>query len=85
MTNRFDRDAQGVYIIAANPFAEDGSLDLESTDRMVDFYLDCGVTGMTILGIMGEAPKLSGEESARFATRVLDRVAGRVPGPGSTR
>ena len=33
---------------------------------MVDFYLDCGVTGMTILGIMGEAPKLSGEESAEL-------------------
>jgi len=79
MTNRFDRHAQGVYIIAATPFAEDGSLDLESTDRMVDFYLDCGVTGMTILGIMGEAPKLSGEESAQFATRLLDGVAGRVP------
>jgi 4-hydroxy-tetrahydrodipicolinate synthase len=79
MTQRIDRNSAGVFIIAATPFAEDGALDLDSTNRMVDFYLDCGVTGMTILGIMGEAPKLSGEESAQFARHVLDRVAGRVP------
>src|SRR3546814_18803328 len=33
---------------------------------------------MTILGVMGEAPKLSPEESVGFLTRVLDRVAGRA-------
>ncbi|MBS0122690.1 dihydrodipicolinate synthase family protein [Thetidibacter halocola] len=79
MSTLIHRHSDGVFIIAATPFAGDGALDLDSTDRMVDFYLDCGVTGMTILGIMGEAPKLSGEESQVFARRVLDRVAGRVP------
>ncbi|WP_299820388.1 dihydrodipicolinate synthase family protein [uncultured Jannaschia sp.] len=79
MTARIDRDTSGVYIIAATPFAEDGALDLDSTDRMVDFYLECGVDGMTILGIMGEAPKMAGDEAERFARHVLDRVAGRVP------
>ena len=34
---------------------------------------------MTILGIMGEAPKLSGEEAAAFTRRVIGRVGGRVP------
>lgn len=79
MAQRIDRNSAGVFIIAATPFAQDGALDLDSTNRMVDFYLECGVTGMTILGIMGEAPKLSGEESAQFARHVLTRVAGRVP------
>jgi 4-hydroxy-tetrahydrodipicolinate synthase len=73
------RETDGVFIIAATPFTEEGGLDLASTDRMVDFYLGCGVAGITILGIMGEAPKLSGEEALRFARHVLDRVAGRVP------
>jgi 4-hydroxy-tetrahydrodipicolinate synthase len=71
--------AKGVYIIAVTPFAEDGSLDLASTDLMVDRYLQSGVTGITILGIMGEATKLTAEESRIFAKRVIDRVAGRVP------
>lgn len=79
MTQRIHRNSKGVFIIAATPFAENGALDPESTDRLVDFYLQCGVSGMTILGIMGEAQKLSGEESLGFARQVLDRVDGRIP------
>lgn len=77
--NKLDRTAKGVYLIAVTPFTEAGALDLASTDRMVDFYLDCGVTGLTILGIMGEATKLTAEESRTFVKQVLARVAGRVP------
>jgi 4-hydroxy-tetrahydrodipicolinate synthase len=79
IVNKFDASAKGVYLIAVTPFAEDGSLDLASTDRMVDFYLGCGVTGLTILGIMGEATKLTAEESRIFVKQVLTRVSGRVP------
>jgi 4-hydroxy-tetrahydrodipicolinate synthase len=71
--------ATGVYLIAVTPFTDSGALDLASTDRMVDFYLDCGVTGLTVLGIMGEATKLTAEESRLFVKQVLARVAGRVP------
>ncbi len=77
--NKLDASATGVYLIAVTPFSDDGALDLASTDRMVDFYLDCGVTGLTILGIMGEATKLTAEESRVFVKQVLARVAGRVP------
>ncbi len=79
MATLIDRHTSGVFVIAATPFAEDGTLDLSSTDRMVDFYLDCGANGLTILGVMGEAQKLSGEEAEIFARRVLERVGGRAP------
>jgi 4-hydroxy-tetrahydrodipicolinate synthase len=46
---------------------------------MVDFCLDAGVTGLTVLGIMGEATKLTAEESRTYVKQVLARVAGRVP------
>ena len=72
-------DAKGVYVIAVTPFHADGALDLESTDRMVDFYLSVGATGLTVLGMMGEAQKLTIEESQLIVRRILDRVAGRVP------
>ncbi len=75
----FNESAKGVYLITVTPFAADSSLDLESTDRMVDSYLERGVDGLTILGIMGEATKLTAQESRIFARRVLDRVNGRVP------
>lgn len=76
---RLTEDAKGVYVIAVTPFLADGSVDDASTDRMVDFYLDAGATGLTVLGIMGEAPKLTIEESRHVVRRILARVAGRVP------
>jgi 4-hydroxy-tetrahydrodipicolinate synthase len=75
----FNRDAKGVYLITVTPFKDNGDLDLDSTDRMIDFLLDCGVTGLTVLGIMGEAPKLTAEESRIFVRQVLQRTRGRVP------
>jgi 4-hydroxy-tetrahydrodipicolinate synthase len=75
-----DEAAKGVYVITVTPFTDDGSLDLQSTDRVIDFYLDKGATGLTVLGVMGEAPKLTAAEEARsYVKRVLARVAGRVP------
>ena len=76
---KLDASAKGVYLIAVTPFTDDGALDLASTDRMVDFCLQAGVTGLTVLGIMGEATKLTAEESRVFVKQVLTRVAGRVP------
>jgi len=74
-----DATAKGVFIITVTPFTDTGALDLDSTDRMVDAYLEAGVSGLTILGILGEATKLTAEESRTFARRVIDRVAGRIP------
>lgn len=77
--NQFDETAKGVYLITVTPFKDNGELDLDSTDRMVDFCLERGVTGLTVLGIMGEATKLTAEESRIFVKRVLARVNGAVP------
>jgi 4-hydroxy-tetrahydrodipicolinate synthase len=68
-----DHTASGVYAIAPTPFTPDGAVDENSIDRMVDFYHDSGVTGLTILGIMGEAPKLEGAESRAIARQVIRR------------
>ena len=74
-----DETASGVYVIAPTPFDPGGALDLASTDRMIEFFLDRGATGLTILGIMGEAPKLTTDEAESFVARVIRRTSGRVP------
>lgn len=71
--------AAGVYIISVTPFTDAGEIDFASADGMVEFYLSRGATGLTILGMMGEAPKLSVAESVAFSKHVVRRVAGRVP------
>ncbi|MCQ9618052.1 dihydrodipicolinate synthase family protein [Paenalcaligenes niemegkensis] len=73
---RFNEQSHGVYTISATPFTDNGALDLESTDSLVDFYLEKGVDGLTILGILGEAPKLTFEESLQFTKRVIARAQG---------
>ncbi|MBD3764066.1 MAG: dihydrodipicolinate synthase family protein [Rhodobacterales bacterium] len=67
----------GVYPIAATPFHPDGRIDHDSLDRMIDLYHDAGATGVTILGIMGEAPKLEPGESLDIVRRVVARA--RIP------
>lgn len=70
--------SSGVYVIAVTPFRENGAIDLESLDRVTDFYIECGAAGITILGMMGEAPKLTQAEAREVAQRVILR-AGDVP------
>jgi len=64
----------GVYAIAPTPFTDDGRVDTGSLDRLIAYYEETGVTGLTILGQMGEAPKLESEESASIVARVLGRT-----------
>lgn len=77
--HRLDEQAAGVYIISATPFTADGALDLDSAARLADFYIDKGVSGITILGMMGEAHKLAPDEAERFLAHYLRCVDGRVP------
>jgi 4-hydroxy-tetrahydrodipicolinate synthase len=69
-------DASGVYPIAPTPFLDDGRIDTDSIDRLVDFYLQIGSTGLTVLGQLGEAPKLSHGESVDVARRMIRRAPG---------
>ena len=76
---KFDEGSYGIYVIAATPFTETGAVDMGSVDTLADFYLDEGVHGMTVLGVMGEAPKLTDSEQIALLNRYLQRINGRVP------
>ena len=67
-------DAKGVYVIAPTPFKPDFSIDDSSIDRMTDFFVNAGVDGMTVLGQLGEAPKMTHEESVGIVKRVIART-----------
>jgi 4-hydroxy-tetrahydrodipicolinate synthase len=71
-------DTRGVYVIAVTPFDDAGRVDYKSLDRVVDFYAETGADGFTILGMMGEAPKLTQAEALEISRRVIKR-AGRLP------
>jgi len=69
----------GVYHILATPFRDDGALDTEGLPRLVECALATGINGFTILGIAGEAHRLTDEERRRVVETVVKEVRGRVP------
>src|SRR3712207_2318910 len=70
---------RGVYTIALTPFTGGGGLDEEGIGSLSEFYVDAGVHGLTILGIMGEAHKLSDAERRMVMERYVSAIGGRVP------
>ncbi len=82
MTNELARrldQLQGVWNIVPTPFHPDEGLDLDSLDTLTDFVVASGVDGMTILGVLGEAAKVSDAERSAIIGAVLARANGRVP------
>jgi 4-hydroxy-tetrahydrodipicolinate synthase len=71
---KLTEQAQGVFPIAPTPFLDDGTIDVSSIDRLVDFYLSCGATGITVLGQLGEAAKLEQAEAVDVAARMIRRA-----------
>jgi 4-hydroxy-tetrahydrodipicolinate synthase len=65
---------KGVIPIAPTPFHTDGTVDDVSLDRMTDFFLAAGIDGITILGQLGEAPKLDHQEAIGIARKVIKRA-----------
>jgi 4-hydroxy-tetrahydrodipicolinate synthase len=71
---KLDSSAHGVFPIAPTPFFDDGRIDTGSIDRLADFYVACGATGLTVLGQMGEAPKLTHAESVAITAQFIRRA-----------
>jgi len=66
--------AAGTFAIAPTPFHDDGRIDEKSIDRLTDFYAEVGCDGVTVLGILGEAPKLDAAEAEQVAIRFVKRA-----------
>ncbi|MBN9039698.1 MAG: dihydrodipicolinate synthase family protein [Rhizobiales bacterium 62-47] len=71
---KLTHQAAGTFAIAPTPFHDDGRIDEASIDRLADFYTEVGCNGVTVLGIMGEAPKLDGAEAEAIVKRFIRRA-----------
>ena len=69
---------EGVFPILATAFHDDETLDLESMDRLVRFMSRLGVDGVTVLGVLGEASRLTDRER-EDVVRAAIAAAGRLP------
>ena len=73
--NRF----RGLGIALITPFKSNGSIDMESLDRLVEYQLKGGVDFLCIMGTTAETPTLTSEEKKMLKEHLVERVAGRVP------
>ncbi|HKV45931.1 MAG TPA: dihydrodipicolinate synthase family protein [bacterium] len=71
--------APGVYNIMATPLDASGELDLAGLRLLVDFQLARGVTGLNILGNLGEVRYLTDAERDAVIETTIAQVAGRAP------
>ena len=69
----------GVYTIMPTPFTDDGALDLASLETLTDCLIRLEVDGLVVLGVMGEAPKLSQREQDEVIRTTVAAAGGRVP------
>ena len=69
----------GIFNILATPFDVQQQLDVASLRNLIEFQLDKGAFGLTILGVLGEAAKLSVDERNLVMETVMETVNGRVP------
>ncbi|MHC4334519.1 MAG: 4-hydroxy-tetrahydrodipicolinate synthase [Planctomycetota bacterium] len=60
------------------PF-QDGEVDLQTLDELVDFQLENSIDGIVPVGTTGECPTLSHEEHKKVVERVVKAVGGQVP------
>ena len=72
-------DLQGVLPILPTPFDDAGQVDEGSMRRLIDFELAVGVHGVSVLGFMGEAHRLSNEERRLVVSTAVGQAAGAFP------
>jgi 2-keto-3-deoxy-L-arabinonate dehydratase len=78
----------GCIPILVTPFADDGSLDLESLEREIEWVLSEGASGVACVAIASEGYKLTEPERDAVIATTVRQVDGRVPvvasadGPG---
>ena len=70
---------RGVFPVVPTIFDAAGSLDLEGQCRAVDFMIDAGSQGLSILANFSEQFVLTDAERETIMAAVLEHVAGRVP------
>lgn len=81
---------KGSIVALVTPMLDDGALDRESLDRLVEFHIAEGTDAIVAVGTTGESATLDEQEHLSVIEQVIERVAGRIPviagtGANSTR
>lgn len=69
----------GTGVALITPFNEDGSIDLEALERLVNFQIENGINYLVVMGTTGESATLSWDEKQQVIDKVVSVNKGRLP------
>ncbi len=69
----------GSMVALVTPMHDDGSLDYESLQRLLEFHVENKTDAIVAVGTSGESATLDMEEHCTLLRRVVEMVAGRIP------
>lgn len=70
---------QGSIVALVTPMEENGALDVESLNRLIEFHIGQGTDAIVAVGTTGESATLDEAEHCEVIRLTVARVAGRVP------
>lgn len=70
---------KGSWVAIPTPFNEDGSINFEGFEEIVDFHVRYGTDGLLVLGSAGEASMLSKKEKMEVIEFITDYASGKIP------
>ncbi len=69
----------GSMVALVTPMREDGAIDEESLEVLVEFHVAAGTDAIVAVGTTGESATLNEKEHCALLRRIVTLVAGRVP------
>ena len=73
------RKLEGSIVALVTPFNEDGSVNFDQLERLLEFQIENGTDAILTLGTTGESATMTDEEDNSVVEFVVNHVAGRVP------
>jgi 4-hydroxy-tetrahydrodipicolinate synthase len=70
---------KGSLVAIVTPMQVGGALDLPALNRLIDFHVSNGTSGIVIVGTTGESPTVSVDEHCLLIKNAVTHAAGRVP------
>jgi 4-hydroxy-tetrahydrodipicolinate synthase len=69
----------GTGIAIVTPFKSDGSIDWNSYEKLIEFWITNKIDYLVVLGTTGESATIHGEEKQAVFSFISEKVAGRIP------
>jgi 4-hydroxy-tetrahydrodipicolinate synthase len=70
---------RGSLVAIVTPMHDDGSLDLASYKRLIDWHIASGTAAIVAVGTTGESPTVDVDEHIELIKVAVEQCAGRVP------